>query len=49
MIFEFEDPLIEERQAQVAAQHGLQLRSHRHEIYGSCLTPGDCPRRRGKA
>jgi Fur family ferric uptake transcriptional regulator len=44
-IFEFEDPVIEERQSQVAATHGLRLRSHRHEIYGSCNNPDSCPHR----
>lgn len=42
-IFEFEDELIEERQALVAAQHGLSLASHRHEIYGDCTRPEPCP------
>lgn len=44
-IFEFEDPVIEERQSAVAAQYGLTVRSHRHEIYGSCGSPGSCPHR----
>lgn len=44
-IFEFEDPTIEARQAEVALQHGLRLQSHRHEIYGRCKAPRDCPHR----
>lgn len=44
-IFEFEDPVIEMRQAEVAARHGLRLRSHRHEIYGACIQPENCPHR----
>lgn len=47
-IFEFEDPMIEQRQSEVAASHGLRLRSHRHEIYGSCLRPHDCPHREAR-
>ena len=46
-IFEFEDPLIEQRQADVAAAHGLRLTTHRHEIYGACLNPVACPHRQG--
>lgn len=46
-IFEFEDPDIESRQAEVARAHGLQLTTHRHEIYGTCIAPESCPHRRG--
>lgn len=44
-IFEFEDNLIEERQALVAAQHGLRLVAHRHDIFGACQVGADCPHR----
>lgn len=44
-IFEFEDPIIEARQSEIAAQHGLRLRSHRHEIYGDCQAPQSRPHR----
>jgi Fur family ferric uptake transcriptional regulator len=44
-IFEFEDPVVEERQAAVAADHGLTLASHRHEIYGRCRAPTACVHR----
>jgi Fur family ferric uptake transcriptional regulator len=44
-IFEFEDQVIEDRQAAVAAQHGLNLQSHRHEIYGRCVSPASCVHR----
>ncbi len=44
-IFEFEDELIEQRQAQVAREHGLRLVSHRHDIYGECLDPDSCAHR----
>lgn len=44
-IFEFEDPEIEERQAVVAERWGIRVTSHRHEIYGSCVTPANCPHR----
>jgi len=35
-IVEFEDPVIEERQDQIARRHGFQVNRHRHEIYGLC-------------
>jgi Fur family ferric uptake transcriptional regulator len=38
-IIEFEDPLIEERQDQIADRHGFLVQRHRHEIYGLCA---DC-------
>lgn len=43
-IFEFEEPEIERRQAEVAEKHGIRLRSHRHEIYGECVERERCPR-----
>lgn len=42
-IFEFEDPLIEERQTLVATQHSMAVVTHRHEIYGKCTRPEPCP------
>ena len=45
-IFEFEDPIIEKRQAEIAADHGLRLHTHRHEIYGTCLKPDTCANRK---
>jgi Fur family ferric uptake transcriptional regulator len=44
-IFEFEDPTIEQRQADIAVQHGMRVTSHRHEIYGSCAQPESCVHR----
>ena len=44
VIFEFEEQEIESCQAVVASRHGLTLRSHRHEIYGSCDLREACPR-----
>ena len=41
-IFEFEDDLIESRQAEVARARGLNLVSHRHDIYGECIAPDSC-------
>jgi len=35
-IVEFEDPHIEELQAQIARKYGFLLLSHRHEIFGLC-------------
>ncbi|MEL6345954.1 MAG: transcriptional repressor [Myxococcota bacterium] len=44
-IFEFEDDLIETRQEGIAAEHGLQLSSHRHEIFGRCINKATCKNR----
>ena len=44
-IFEFEDQVIEDRQAIVAREYGLDLTSHRHEIYGTCRNPDTCVHR----
>lgn len=38
-ITEFEEPLIEELQARVAARYEFQVRQHKHELYGVC---SDC-------
>jgi Fur family transcriptional regulator, ferric uptake regulator len=35
-ITEFEEPLIEELQARVAARYDFQVRQHKHELYGVC-------------
>jgi Fur family ferric uptake transcriptional regulator len=35
-ITEFEEPRIEELQEKVARKHGFRLRTHKHELYGSC-------------
>ena len=35
-IVEFEDEDIEKRQDAIAARHGFQVQSHKHEIYGLC-------------
>lgn len=43
-IFEFEDPVVEARQTEVAAAYGLAVRSHRHEIFGTCTQREACPR-----
>lgn len=45
-IFEFEDLVIEERQRAVAQQRGLRIRSHKLDIFGECLAPESCERRR---
>jgi Fur family transcriptional regulator, ferric uptake regulator len=49
MIFEFEDPLIEQRQSEIARERGLRVESHRHEIYGSCAAPESCEHRKARA
>jgi Fur family ferric uptake transcriptional regulator len=35
-IAEFESPLIEATQEQIAAEHNFTLKRHRHELYGYC-------------
>jgi Fur family transcriptional regulator, ferric uptake regulator len=35
-ITEFEEPRIESLQDEVAARHGFELRTHKHELYGIC-------------
>ena len=40
-IVEFEEAKIEELQERVAKDHGFQLQSHKHELYGVCA---DCRR-----
>lgn len=38
-IIEFEEPQIEQLQERIAARHGFLLKTHKHEMYGSC---SDC-------
>jgi Fur family transcriptional regulator, ferric uptake regulator len=38
-IIEFEEPQIEELQERIAARYGFTLKTHKHEMYGSC---SDC-------
>ena len=35
-IVEFEEPKIEELQEKIAARYGFLLKSHKHEMYGTC-------------
>lgn len=42
-IFEFEDPTIEARQAEVCATRHLRPVHHRHEIYARCTLGEGCP------
>lgn len=35
-IIEFEEPQIEELQERIAARHGFALKTHKHEMYGTC-------------
>lgn len=44
-IFEFEDPIIEARQSEMARAYGMRVTSHRHEIYGTCMDEAGCRRR----
>ena len=45
-IFEFEDDIIEERQRLVAQQFGIRLTRHRLELWGDCMDPSTCERRK---
>jgi Fur family ferric uptake transcriptional regulator len=38
-IVEFEEPKIEELQERIAARYGFTLKTHKHEMYGTCA---DC-------
>ena len=44
-ILEFEDDLIEKRQKQIAADHGVRIISHKLEIYGECMDKSKCDAR----
>jgi len=46
-IVEFECPMIESAQNDIAKQHGFRLLRHRHELYGHCpeCQPGEEPGR----
>jgi len=48
-IIEFEEPLIEELQERIAAQHGFTITHHKHELYGQCLDKASCDKRRTEA
>ena len=48
-IFEFEDEVIESRQREVATRLGLEITTHRHEIYATCALGSTCERRLGVA
>lgn len=41
-IFEFEDPLIEQRQEEVARSLGLKLTNHRMTLWGECMNREEC-------
>ena len=45
-IFEFEDDVIEQRQEAIALLYGLQITSHKLEIYGKCSDKQNCKNRR---
>ena len=40
-IIEFECPVIEKRQREIAAQHRFKVERHRHELYGRCKSCRD--------
>ncbi|MCC6558696.1 MAG: transcriptional repressor [Polyangiaceae bacterium] len=46
-IIEFEEPRIEALQAEIAARHGFEVSSHKHEMYGECAECLGAKRRAG--
>ena len=44
-VTEFNSPIIEQQQLEIAQQHGFELSSHHHVLYGHCQDK-DCPRRK---
>jgi Fur family ferric uptake transcriptional regulator len=44
-IFEFDDPVIEARQAEICSAHHLRPEHHRHEVYARCTLGSTCPHR----
>lgn len=44
-ITEFEEPLIEELQERVASRYNFVVKHHKHELYGHCRDPQNCPYR----
>lgn len=44
-IFEFDDAVIEARQAEICAAHHLRPEHHRHEVYARCTLGAACPSR----
>lgn len=47
-VAEFQDPIIEERQKQVSAEHGFELQSHSLYLYGKCADTAACEERQHK-
>ena len=41
-ILEFEDDIIEARQEDIAARHGMRMVSHRLDIWAECVDPDGC-------
>lgn len=46
-VTEFHNPIIEQQQVEIARQHGFELSSHHHVLYGQCRDK-NCPRRRAR-
>lgn len=44
-IIEFEEPRIEALQEEVARRYGFDVRSHKHELYGTCA---ECQQKAGR-
>ena len=45
LIIEFEDDIIEERQRLVSQKYGITIKSHRLDIYGTCVDVEACEKR----
>ena len=46
VVIEFEDPSIEAMQELIARKYGVELKSHRLDLYGTCLDQSACLQRK---
>lgn len=45
LIIEFEDDIIEDQQRLIASKHGIQIETHKMELYGRCIDLVSCEQR----
>lgn len=48
IVIEFEEPSIEEMQEIIAKKYGIELKSHRLDLYGKCIQINQCLERKQK-
>jgi Fur family transcriptional regulator, ferric uptake regulator len=46
IVIEFEEPNIETLQIEIARRHGINLKSHRLDLYGHCMDQEECHQRK---